>query len=203
MPHRHEDPLSVSRRVAAVSLFGVGLVVLVVSGTVGTSEPAQQDRPTAGVAAVLWLLSVAVAARDETARRVLGLAYALLVVSISVGSFFPGFRFVWPARSGELVALLMLLAAAALGLLAPSLFGLRDEFVQRGSSEPRTRGERGMGRMSVEARTLLWLVTGLVAAVFGFSLGQELGRPVLWCVAGGGAVVLTWALLVWERSRRR
>lgn len=203
MEQHHDDRLSASRLVAAVSLFGVGLLVLVVSGTVGTGAPDLHDRPTAVVAGVLWLISLVVAARDDVARRVLGLGFVVLVVAISAGTFVPRFHFVWPARSTELLLALALLAAVALGLLGPSLFAGRTEYSQRGSSAAAAGEGRPERRMSVEARTLLWLATGVVSSTVGFNVGQELGNPVLWSLCAAAVVTLCWAAVMWRRSRRR
>lgn len=192
-----------SRRAIAVGLWGVALVVLVISGALGTDDLAEHDHSSAAVAGTLAILSILVALRDPSARRALGIAFVVLVLGTAAASFFPGFQFVWPARSPEVLGLWVALSAVALGLLAPSFLAGQAEYAQHGSSERLPEvGPVSDGRMRPEARTLLWLVTGLTTSVLGYNVGEQSGRPVLGCVIAMVVTVASWLLVVLIRHRR-
>lgn len=204
MEQRGQDGLlAASRRAVAVGLWGIALVVLVISGALGTDDPATHDHSSAAVAGVLGVLSILVALRDPSARRALGIAFVVLVLATAVGSFVPGFRFVWAARTPELLGLWVALAAVALGLLTPSFMAGQVEYAQHGSSEraPETTVPAD-ARMRAEARTLLWLVTGLTTSVVGYNVGEQVDRPVLGCTIAIVSTVALWLLVVATRHRR-
>lgn len=165
---------------AALTLFGAGLVLLAIGGFVQLDD-------TSGFGAQDWVLplgllalfvasaSVGVALSQRAARRALGAAWALLdVVLIVLSSTDDGFRFVWGGDEGELVMFIVALGLGAAALLTPTLYVSRPA------------GARGTARgVSGWARAVGYLVALVVAVFLAFLAGAR-HFEVTNCVGAGG-----------------
>ena len=179
---------------AVVVLVGCALISLEFSDWIALDDRAAGGTPGRAVFAfVLLVTAVVLAVGQRRARRTLGgLLVGLVLLLVTMG-FFADFRFVWGSDDPRLFVLMVVLAVLGMGLLAPAHLASGatssadfDVHPVRTSRQP----------LSAWARTSLWLLTGVVCAVFGHNLAG-------WPGAGGAVVLVVLLWIVVRRVRRQ
>lgn len=179
---------------AVVVLAGCALLTLGFGDWISLDAGAGGGVPGRAVfALVLLVTAVVLAVGQVRARQTLGGLLVGLVLLLVVVRFFTGFRFVWASGDPFLFVFMVALAVLGMGLLAPAHLG-------SGASSSADLDVHAVvvtrrQPLSVWARTSLWLLTGVVCAVFGHNLAGWWGV--------GAAVVLVALLWVVVRGVRR